>query len=646
LRISEFGLRNENFEIKDWLLEPCMTRRWVLEMKKRSKYLNNKGYTLIEIIIVIVILGVIGAFTFQMVAAFTFQMVAAGVQAFKKSSARKDLVDQGRIALERMVRELRDTKEVTGSASSSITFKKAHPAQAADNIEEIKFELVGTDLKRVGDPSGTPVTAVLASNVESFQVGGAGCCSAVTVDNTSTGSTDGGSSITVSHTTSGTYRLMLVGVSFNNDNSETVTSVTYNGVALSLEGAETNSDDARVEIWSLVAPDTGTHNVVVTFSAALLQQAVVGVMTFNGVNQSTPLGSFYSAQGDDTTSASLDITSTEGEFVYGVIAAEYDALTAGTGFDEQWNMSLSGTKTNGAGGTTNCGAATVTMSWDLVAEATPSNHWSIGGVSIKPTAAVSETMAFDSASSSSVQYSNSLTFSHTIGNGSNRILVVTASIENCDPYPVVTGITYNGQALTKADSAQVISSNLCAGRAELWYLLEANLPTAGAYNVVISLSGSPDELLAGALSLENVAQQAPEAGNTNTNESTNYISVNVNTLTDGAWLVDSVHSGNDGSYTPDGGQTEHYDITGAGYTSRHAASTKEVPSAGATTMGQTHSGANRQAYVASAFAPANVAATCTSITAEVLTLQITLADPDDSDNTITMRTKVYLRNLP
>jgi prepilin-type N-terminal cleavage/methylation domain-containing protein len=348
------------------------------KLKMKTAVRGQKGYTLIEIVMVIVILGVIGA--------FTFQFVAHGVQAFKKSSARKDLYDQGRLALERMVRELRDTKEVTDSSGSSVTFKKAHPSQAADNTEEIKFELVGTNLRRVGDPNGTPATAVLASNVNSFQVSGAGCCSVVTADNTTSGSIDGLSSITISHATSGTNRLMLVGVTFNNDNNETVTSVTYNGVALTLKGTETNSDDARVEIWSLVAPDTGTHNVVITFSAALAQEGIAGVMTFNGVDQSTPLGSFYSVQGDDTATASLDISSAEGEFVYGVIAAEYDALTSGSGMDEQWNMSVDGTSTNGAGGTTNCGAATVPMSWSLVAEASPSNHWAIGGVSIKPTA--------------------------------------------------------------------------------------------------------------------------------------------------------------------------------------------------------------------------------------------------------------------
>ncbi|NIM98052.1 MAG: hypothetical protein GTO24_08245, partial [candidate division Zixibacteria bacterium] len=53
---------------------------------------------------------------------------------------------------------------------------------------------------------------------------------AVAVDNVSTGTTDGGSSITISHTTAGSDRLMLVGVSINNDGYETVTDVRYNGV--------------------------------------------------------------------------------------------------------------------------------------------------------------------------------------------------------------------------------------------------------------------------------------------------------------------------------------------------------------------------------------------------------------------------------
>ncbi|NCF70017.1 MAG: prepilin-type N-terminal cleavage/methylation domain-containing protein, partial [Chloroflexi bacterium] len=99
----------------------------------RFKSLNNHGYTLIEIVMVIVILGIVGG--------ITFQVVAAGVEAFKKTSNRKDLYDQGRLALERMAREIRDAKELVECWPESITFKKQHPSQ--DSVEEIKFWLDG-----------------------------------------------------------------------------------------------------------------------------------------------------------------------------------------------------------------------------------------------------------------------------------------------------------------------------------------------------------------------------------------------------------------------------------------------------------------------------------------------------------------------
>ena len=134
----------------------------------------------------------------------------------------------------------------------------------------------------------------------------------LSVDRVSSGlATATASSITISHSTSGTNRLMLVGVSVNPDGGITVASVTYKGVPLQFEGAQQNlisgADDARIEIWSLVAPDTGTNDVVITFSAPLLQEAVSGVMTFTGVHQTTPLGTFASVGGDDSTSASVAV---------------------------------------------------------------------------------------------------------------------------------------------------------------------------------------------------------------------------------------------------------------------------------------------------------------------------------------------------
>jgi hypothetical protein len=177
---------------------------------------------------------------------------------------------------------------------------------------------------------------------------------------------------------------MLVGVSINPDGSETVSSVTWKGTeTLTRVGQVTNSNDARVEIWMLVAPSTGAGNVVVTFSAALSREAIVGVVTFTGVNQATPLGAFASATGNSSSPATVNVPSATGELVFGVVAAEYEAVTTDPSQTQRWNISIPDVdgSTNGAGSTEAGAGPSVTTSWTL----NPSyNHWAVGGVSIRP----------------------------------------------------------------------------------------------------------------------------------------------------------------------------------------------------------------------------------------------------------------------
>lgn len=206
----------------------------------------------------------------------------------------------------------------------------------------------------------------------------------VTVDSTSTGTAaTGAGSVAVNHTTSGTDRLMLVGVSFGQDKGDTVSSITYNGVNLTLVGARDHGNplQSRMEIWSLVAPTVSSADVVVTFSGTSHIGATVGVMTFNGVDQTTALGSFASSEGDSST-PSTTVTSAPGELVFGVLGLDWNAdmdLIPGPGQTEHWDLWQD--KATG-GGTTEAGAASVDISWTL-----PSNYkWAAGGVSIKPTA--------------------------------------------------------------------------------------------------------------------------------------------------------------------------------------------------------------------------------------------------------------------
>ena len=187
------------------------------------------------------------------------------------------------------------------------------------------------------------------------------------------------SSVTIPHTTSGTNRLMLVGVSMAPKSGYTVSAITYNGDNLSVVGTREQSDKARIEIWRLIAPDIGTHDVVVTLSNSGHEGAAVGVMTFNNVDQTSPLGTFVSAVGD-AGSPTVNVSSAAGELIFDTLVLEHDgdlSITPGSGQTERWDLDVG--KIN-AGGSTKPGAASVTMSWSFVGD----KKWALGAVPVKP----------------------------------------------------------------------------------------------------------------------------------------------------------------------------------------------------------------------------------------------------------------------
>ncbi|MFQ5921841.1 MAG: Ig-like domain-containing protein, partial [Anaerolineales bacterium] len=202
----------------------------------------------------------------------------------------------------------------------------------------------------------------------------------LSVDAVSSG-TNAGASLSIPHTTSGSNRLMLVGVSINNALSETVTSISYGAQSLTLDGAfnhqGSGGDDARIEIWSLVAPIEGTADVVITFSADLRKYAVAGVMTLNGVDQDNSLGTFVGNYGD-ANSASVTAPTGPDDLLFGVFACE---TCTSVSFDSpgvgQWNEIAGGGSTIGAGGT-------VEGSNSISASLGKGDHWAMGGISIKP----------------------------------------------------------------------------------------------------------------------------------------------------------------------------------------------------------------------------------------------------------------------
>lgn len=86
-------------------------------------------------------------------------------------------------------------------------------------------------------------------------------------------STDWGSttatSLTFSHTCTGSNLVLFVGVR-GDGSSDTITGVTYNGVAMTKIIGHNDWSNRWTYLWYLIAPATGAHNVVITSSSSVL----------------------------------------------------------------------------------------------------------------------------------------------------------------------------------------------------------------------------------------------------------------------------------------------------------------------------------------------------------------------------------------
>jgi uncharacterized repeat protein (TIGR01451 family) len=196
--------------------------------------------------------------------------------------------------------------------------------------------------------------------------------------------------LTFAHTTTatGTNLLMLVGVSINITNVTTtaVTTVTYDGAALTFLGAHNDAGNTRrVEMWYKLAPATGNHNVAVSVKipAAATVGVTAGAITFTGVDQTVPLAAAAYSQ--------LNVPSVVNGMILDTLAiGGPETITVPGPQVSEWNLSTA----NGLGqhndppdvtgsGSTRTGAPSVPLSETFSAN----SNWSEGAVSINPTAA-------------------------------------------------------------------------------------------------------------------------------------------------------------------------------------------------------------------------------------------------------------------
>ena len=190
--------------------------------------------------------------------------------------------------------------------------------------------------------------------------------------------------ISWSHTCAGTDRLLVVGVAMT-DPTNTIASITYNGVALTKIREEVNTNDNLVSLWYLTNPASGANTILVTVNTSFTNGVGMAV-SLTGVDQTSPLDANNGTSADLANSVSVDVTTVADNcWVVDVVIAKTGGgtFTVGAGqtsratvesVSADRGMSTEGPKTP---------AGAVTMSWDE-SGGMPSDNWSIAAASFKP----------------------------------------------------------------------------------------------------------------------------------------------------------------------------------------------------------------------------------------------------------------------
>jgi hypothetical protein len=213
-------------------------------------------------------------------------------------------------------------------------------------------------------------------------------------------------------------------------------------------------------------------------------------------------------------------------------------------------------------------------------------------------------VAYDTTTAPAVIFSGSTAYTHSIGGEADRILIVTVSAYSwVDGNWDVTGVTYDGVPMTKAVEHFIKETpglDLWTNH-EIWYMLEADLPAAGMHLVAVTMGGPSGFAISSATSISGAAQQGPEATATGEFWGGFGITTDITTLTDGAWVFESVGQRTGGAtYNPQAGQTVRQAQFGL-HSAAHG--TDEIPTAGTTAQGWTSSNPEPLVHVLAAFAP-------------------------------------------
>ncbi len=174
----------------------------------------------------------------------------------------------------------------------------------------------------------------------------------------------------------------MVGIA--NYSSINVSSVTYNGTALTMLNRQDNPSSYHEEVWYLINPthDGVAHSIAVTLSGNS-SSVVMGATTYYNVDQTTPFGTVATNSGTAPTAVSLTVNTSPNQMVVDFVTSPGGDTLSGHGADQTqlWNYANGGSYRCGASSCQPASSgATTSFSWTI----TGSYGWVDIGVPLNP----------------------------------------------------------------------------------------------------------------------------------------------------------------------------------------------------------------------------------------------------------------------
>jgi len=213
------------------------------------------------------------------------------------------------------------------------------------------------------DGTSTMVLSRKYDGSESDWIAG-GAAHRATFDAASNGSTNSGTSLTVSHTVATQRnRVLIVGIGTGGADPS---GVTYNSVAMTRFSGN-NRNTTYSSLWYLIAPATGSNDIVVSLGSSA--RILCGGMSFYNINQSDPISNAAQDNGISKTSSSVNVTTVVNSIAVDVCHHDKNETTAvGAGQTEQFDVQQA---TGSANGSTERATTTTTAmshSWSTSGE--------------------------------------------------------------------------------------------------------------------------------------------------------------------------------------------------------------------------------------------------------------------------------------